>query len=127
MKNYYKAFKILSGLSAVLSVMFAAAYIRGLYVFDNIYSLLDATLPFVPFIIASVIGFCAANAKCAELEAEEETAKVCRKHKTHRAPTANKPKKADDERRYIIKTYSRDGISKRHIHTRYACAMAKSA
>ena len=82
-------------------------------------------MPFVPFILASTAGFFAASAKCADEEASlaERDEK---KQRARRRVKARETKKIDYERRYIIKTYSRDGISKRHVHARYG-AMAKSA
>ncbi|MBO5560858.1 MAG: hypothetical protein J6A07_04340 [Firmicutes bacterium] len=130
MKNYYNILKCMFSTFVVMSLLFTVSYIHGIICFDNIYDLLDETLPFVPFIIASIIGFGIVSAKSTALAEAGETAKVNRigkVQKIQKIQPVQKTKKIDYERRYIIKTYSRDGIQKKHVFVRRGYNMPKSA
>ena len=95
--------------------MFSAFYIWGLGHCADFYALLDCTLPFFFASIFSVIGFgIAQHSYIAKSEAEAHCAKndKCRNY----------------ERRYIIKTYGRNGsINVKHINMRGNYGLLKSA
>ena len=120
MKENLRLIKIMFGLSVTSLALFVGFYLYGIHFCRDIYALFDCTLPFFFLTVISVIGFGAAQHKC-NCEEEKKPEIKCIEKKTE----SKKSKKFD--KRYIVKTYSREGIHTKQINMRGNYGMLKSA
>ncbi len=118
MKNNLTLIKIMFGSSILFVILFAAFYIWGIDNCHSIYELLDHTLPFFIMDILSVLGFGISIHKYYKNMASA-------KDKLPRLGKAGNIK--NYEKRYIVKTYGRDGVHVKHISIRGDYGMLKSA
>lgn len=109
--------KIMFALSAILTVGFTAAYLFGINFSSDMYGFLRLTLPFCVLDLLSAGGLAAA---CYEYEAAKKECAVKARAKKAAA-------KACRESRYVIRTYSRGGVSKKQINVRGDYGLLKSA
>ena len=115
MKQNLTFIKIMFGCSVTSVILFSFFYVWGLFACADFYALLDCTLPFFFSAVFSVIGFGIAQYNYA---LKSETAK---QHE-------RKERTKSFERRYIIKTYGRNGsFQTRHITVRGDYGQLKSA
>ena len=114
--------KIMFGCSITSVILFSVFYIWGLYNCSDFYALLDCTLPFFFSSVFSVIGFGYAQYR---YSVENDAAEV---HKHAHEKMHTKDKSKNYERRYIIKTYGRNGSYKtKQINMRGDYGLLKSA
>ena len=117
MKNKALVIKIMFGLSILFVLLFSSFYLWGTENCGNIYALFDCTLPFLALAVISIIGFGAAQHYYIN-SADVKT----------RLPMLGKSKKEKRyEKRYIVKTYARDGVHTKHINLRGDYGMLRSA
>ena len=122
MKQNMTLIKIMFGCSVLSVILFSVFYIWGLYNCSDFYALLDCTLPFFFSSILSVAGFGFAQYK---YSVESEAAEV---HKRDHVKMHSKNKSKNYERRYIIKTYGRNGSYRtKQINMRGDYGLLKSA
>ena len=115
MKDKKVFIKIMFGFSLAFEVLFALAYIIGIIQCGDIYSLLDCTLPFVGMAVLSMIGL--GITQHIYIGGEE-----------NKKEQANAEKSVKNyEKRYIIKTYSREGVQTKRINVRGDYGLLKSA
>ena len=108
MKTKFNFIKIMFAASVLSTLCFALGYIWGINFCSDFYELLDSTLPFCILSFIFVTGFGVANVVYKNEEEHEKAVLAV-------------------DRRYIIKTYGRSGVSKKRISMRRNYGVLKSA
>ena len=113
--------KTMFGCSILFVVLYWLAYLWGISNYNSIYPILDCTLPFAGLAVLSMIGLGASQHWYLREEEKKE-------EKTEKTTEKNVEKSVKNyEKRYIVKTYGRDGVHTKRINVRGDYGLLRSA